>query len=50
MKRLAWDWTAPRRLLRTSSPSRPRPEPGLVEEEAELIRVAWNQHGRVTNY
>lgn len=41
MNRLSWDSTAPRRLSGKQA-SQPRPEEhGLVEAEAELIRVAW---------
>jgi hypothetical protein len=51
MKRLSWDTTAPRRLFRRRpAGEQPRPETGLVEAEAELIRIAWDKHGRVTNY
>jgi hypothetical protein len=42
MNRLSWDTTAPRRLSakRGKSPQ-PRPEDGVVEAAAELIRDAW---------
>ena len=41
MNRLSWDSTAPRRPGGKRSPQ-PRPEEmGLVEAEAELIRIAW---------
>jgi hypothetical protein len=41
MNRLSWDTTAPRRLSRKQS-LKPRPEEmGLIEAEADLIRVAW---------
>ena len=41
MNRLSWDTTAPRRPKGKRAPP-PRPEEmGLVEAEAELIRVAW---------
>ncbi|HVC88880.1 MAG TPA: hypothetical protein VNC40_15850 [Gaiellaceae bacterium] len=50
MKRLSWDTTAPRRLIRRGSSPQPRPETGLIEAGAELIRVAWEKHGRVTRY
>ncbi len=43
MNRLSWDTTAPRRLTGKRSP-RTRPEDmGLVDAEAELIRVAWTK-------
>jgi hypothetical protein len=49
MNRLSWDTTAPRRPngKRTVQPPR---EHGLVEAEAELIRVAWARPTRVTGY
>jgi hypothetical protein len=41
MNRLSWDTTAPRRPGGKRAPQ-PRPEEmGLVEAEAELIRIAW---------
>jgi hypothetical protein len=41
MNRLSWDTTAPRRLTGKRAPQ-PRPEEaGLVEENADLIRIAW---------
>ena len=41
MNRLSWDSTAPRRLNGKRAPQ-PRPEEmGLLEAEADLIRVAW---------
>jgi hypothetical protein len=51
MNRLSWDSTAPRRpsAKRTPSPQ-PRPEDAAVAAEAELIRVAWSQPGRVTGF
>ena len=46
MNRLSWDSTAPRRLGGERAPQ-PRPEErGLVEAEAELIRVAWTKPQR----
>ena len=46
MNRLSWDSTAPRRPAGTRTPQ-PRPEEmGLVEAEAELIRVAWSKPQR----
>lgn len=48
MNRLSWDTTAPRRLNGKSTPAQPRPEElGLVESEADLIRVAWDKPHRV---
>ena len=42
MNRLSWDTTAPRRPGGKRAPQ-PRPEEmGLVEAEADLIRVAWS--------
>jgi hypothetical protein len=49
MNRLSWDTTAPRRLgRRPSADHQPRPEFGLVEAEAELIRSAWQKPQRVS--
>jgi hypothetical protein len=46
MNRLSWDTTAPRRPKATRAPH-PRPEEmGLVDAEAELIRVAWQKPHR----
>ena len=46
MNRLSWDTTAPRRQTGKRTPQ-PRPEDmGLVEAEAELIRVAWSRPHR----
>lgn len=43
MNRLSWDTTAPRRPSGKRAPQ-PRPEEmGLVDAEAELIRVAWSK-------
>ena len=50
MNRLSWDTTAPRRLTRKQSSGDPRPNLGLVEESADLIRVAWDKRGRVSNF
>jgi hypothetical protein len=47
MNRLSWDTTAPRRLTRNRSAAQSRPELGLIEAEAELIRVAWQKPQRV---
>jgi hypothetical protein len=46
MNRLSWDSTAPRRPAGKRTPQ-PRPEEmGLVEAEADLIRVAWSKPQR----
>ena len=51
MNRLSWDTTAPRRLNRQAAPRPIRARDlGLVEAEAELIRVAWDKRGRGTNF
>ena len=48
MNRLSWDTTAPRRLNGRRPANQPRPEDfGLVESEAELIRVAWDKPHRI---
>jgi hypothetical protein len=48
MNRLSWDTTAPRRLNGKRTANQPRPEDlGLVESEAELIRVAWDKPHRI---
>jgi len=49
MNRLSWDTTAPRRLVGKRSPQ-PRPENGLVEEAAALIRPAWDRPQRLGPY
>lgn len=41
MNRLSWDTTAPRRLSGKRAPQSRPEELGLVDAEAELIRVAW---------
>jgi hypothetical protein len=46
MNRLSFDSTAPRRPPRRRTIPGPRPE-GLVEEEAELLRAAWDLLGRI---
>jgi hypothetical protein len=50
MNRLSWDSTAPRRLNRKRSAAEARPELGLVEAEAELIRAAWQKPHRVSGF
>jgi hypothetical protein len=48
MNRLSWDTTAPRRPNGKRTTAQPRPEDlGLVESEADLIRVAWDKPHRV---
>ena len=48
MNRLSWDSTAPRRPNGHRTAAQPRPEElGLVESEAELIRVAWDKPRRI---
>ena len=48
MNRLSWDTTAPRRLNGKGTATQPRPEElGLVESEADLIRVAWDKPRRI---
>jgi hypothetical protein len=46
MNRLSWDWTAPRRPTGSRGLQRRREEMGLVDAEAELIRVAWSKPHR----
>jgi hypothetical protein len=50
MNRLSWDTTAPRRPNGKRRAATPRPELGAVEEEAELIRVAWDRPQRVVPF
>jgi hypothetical protein len=48
MNRLSWDATAPRRLIGKRTATQPRPEDlGLVETEADLIRVALDKPHRI---
>jgi hypothetical protein len=47
MNRLSWDSTAPRRPTAKRTSQHPRAEDGLVEAEAELIRVAWAKPHRI---
>ena len=47
MNRLSWDSTAPRRPNGKRTSPHPRAEDGLVEAEAELIRVAWAKPHRM---
>lgn len=46
MNRLSWDTTAPRRPTGKRAPQ-PRPELGVVEAAADLIRVAWERPQRI---
>jgi hypothetical protein len=50
MNRLSWDTTAPRRPNGKRTAAQPRPEVGLVEAEAELIRVAWDKPHRIAGF
>jgi hypothetical protein len=50
MNRLSWDSTAPRRPNGKRHSAQPRPELGMVEEEAELIRVAWDKPNRIAPF
>ena len=47
MNRLSWDTTAPRRLNGKRATAQRPEELGLLEAEAELIRVAWDKPHRV---
>jgi hypothetical protein len=48
MNRISRDMTAPRRPAGKRVPyPHPRPETGLVEESAELIRIAWEEPRRL---
>jgi hypothetical protein len=50
MNRLSWDTTAPRRLHGKRSAAHPRPEQGIVEAEADLIRLAWDKLDRINRF
>ncbi|MFL5926349.1 MAG: hypothetical protein ACJ77E_05390 [Gaiellaceae bacterium] len=50
MNRLSWDSTAPRRPNGKRAAAQPRPELGVVEAEAELIRVAWDKPHRISPF
>jgi hypothetical protein len=50
MNRLSWDTTAPRRPSGARTSPQPRGEEGLVAEEADLIRVAWDKPQRITPF
>ncbi len=50
MNRLSWDTTAPRRPDGTRTSPQPRAEDGLLAEEADLIRVAWDRPQRITPF
>jgi hypothetical protein len=47
MNRLSWDSTAPRRPTGKRANRHPRTDEGLLEAEAELIRVAWEKPQRI---
>lgn len=49
MNRLSWDSTAPRRTTGKRLSANPRPD-SAVEEEAELIRVAWAKPQRISPF
>ena len=50
MNRLSWDTTAPRRLRGKRTAAEQPADLGLVEAEAELIRVAWDKPQRVNGF
>jgi hypothetical protein len=50
MNRLSWDTTAPRRPSRGRTSPQPREENGLVAEEADLIRIAWDKPQRIAPF
>jgi hypothetical protein len=50
MNRLSWDSTAPRRPNGKRTIAQPRPELGVVEAEAELIRIAWDKPNRISPF
>ncbi len=50
MNRLSWDTTAPRRPSRERTNPQPRDEDGLVAEEADLIRIAWDKPKRISPF
>lgn len=47
MNRLSWDTTAPRRLSGKRTAAQRPEELGLLESEAELIRIAWDKPHRI---
>lgn len=49
MNRLSWDTTAPRRP-RGKQAAQPRPELGIVEAEADLVRIAWDKRNRISPF
>jgi len=50
MNRLSWDTTAPRRPSGKRAPQ-PRPEEmGLIEEAADLVRIAWTKPHRMLSF
>jgi hypothetical protein len=48
MNRISWDTTAPRRPTGRRTSPQPRAEDALLAEEADLIRVAWDKHQRIS--
>ncbi len=50
MNRLSWDTTAPRRPKGERTSPQPRSEDGLLTEEADLIRIAWDKPYRITPF
>jgi hypothetical protein len=51
MNRLSWDTTAPRRPNGKRTAAQPRPEEvGLLESEAELVRIAWDKRHRIAPF
>jgi hypothetical protein len=50
MNRLSWDTTAPRRVTGKRTAAERPADLGLIEAEAELIRVAWDKPHRVNGF
>jgi hypothetical protein len=50
MNRISWDTTAPRRPNGKRTSPQPRAEDGLIEAEADLIRVAWEKPQRISPF
>ena len=50
MNRLSWDTTAPRRVTGKRTAAERPADLGLIESEAELIRVAWDKPHRVNGF
>jgi hypothetical protein len=49
INRLSWDTTAPRKPKPRRAPAE-EPDMGLLEAEAELVRVAWDKRRRLTSF